>query len=86
MAKKRLTAKEASAQRTKAVRALFNKAILAQQKVITGSISSQMRWMDDIERVNECVLRAMKGDLEVEEEVDILIRRYDFLERNSAKR
>ena len=86
MAKKRLTAKEASAQRTKAVRALFNKAILAQQKVITGSICSQMRWMDDIERANECVQRAMKGDLEIEEEIDILIRRYDFLERNSVKR
>ena len=53
MAKKRLTVKERTAQRTKAVRDLFNKAILAQQKVITGSISSQLRWLSDIERANK---------------------------------
>ena len=86
MAKKRLTVKERTAQRTKAVRDLFNKAILAQQKVVTGSISSQLRWLSDIERVNKCVQGAMKGDFEVEEEIDILIRRYDFLERNALKR
>ena len=50
MAKKRLTAKEASAQRTKAVRALFNKAIQGDNTAMIFYLKNRAGWQDKIEK------------------------------------
>tara|TARA_Y100000004_G_scaffold187637_1_gene240705 strand:+ start:237 stop:497 length:261 start_codon:yes stop_codon:yes gene_type:complete len=85
MAKKRLTAKEASAKRTKKVRLLFKKNMATHLLVSTGNVTNEASWMRDVHRVGDCLRAAMRGDDSLEEVRIGLHRKYEYLAKQRSK-
>ena len=81
MAKKRLTVKEASRQRTKKVRDLFTNSLKTHFLVHTGHVTNEARWLYDVHRAGDCLLAALRGDDSHEETRITLDRKYKKLEK-----
>ena len=54
--------------------------------VITGYRQSHDLWTDDVDRANECIRMAFKKDDKVFEIANVLLRKYNALERKGTKR
>jgi len=52
--------------------------------VLTGYRQSEITWMDDVERANECIRMSFKKNDEVFEAAKNLIDKYDFLNKKRA--
>ena len=81
MAKKRLTVKEASAQRTKKVRDLFTNSLKTHFLVHTGQVTNEASWLYDVHRIGDCLMAAMRGDDSQEEARVAIDRKYKRLEK-----
>ena len=64
----------------------FKAASAALTAVLTGYRQSVDEWTDDVERANECIRMAFKKDDEVFEIANVLLRKYNALERKGTKR
>ena len=81
MAKKRLTVKERTAQRTKKARDLFRNSLKTHFLVHTGHVTNEASWLYDVHRVGDCLLAALRGDDSHEETRITLDRKYKKLEK-----
>ena len=81
MAKKRLTVKERTAQRTKKARDLFTNSLKTHFLVHTGHVTNEASWLYDVHRVGNCLMAALRGDDSHEETRIALDRKYKRLEK-----
>ena len=81
MAKKRLTVKEASRQRTKKVRDLFTNSLKTHFLVHTGHVTNEASWLYDVHRASDCLMAGLRGDDSHEETRIALDRKYKKLEK-----
>tara|TARA_Y100000310_G_scaffold277930_1_gene296057 strand:- start:103 stop:351 length:249 start_codon:yes stop_codon:yes gene_type:complete len=62
----------------------FKVASEALRAVLSGYRQSEATWMDDVERANECIRMSFEKNDDVFEESEILINKYEFLNKKRS--
>ena len=85
MSKKRLTTKERTQQRTKKVRDLFTNSLDTHLRVMTGTITKESTWLDDVCRVGKVLKASLNGDDSMEDSRLALDSKYRYFKQTSEK-